>query len=153
VKANGCRLVAPRVDDCIAIFLGSTGAYQRQCQVEPGTYYLTKGWIEVGDTPFTDYEHAVQRYGKARAEWIYQKLMGNYKRLALINTGQYELEKYRAYARETAERFGLRFEEIEGSDALVKQMLFGPWDEDFVVIEPGESFTLEQFMPSMGGPV
>ena len=26
-------------------------------------------------------------------------------------------------------------------------MLFGPWDEDFVVIEPGESFTLEQFMP------
>ena len=153
VKANGCRLVAPRVDDCIAIFLGSTGAYQRQCQAEPGTYYLTKGWIEVGDTPFTDYEHAVQRYGKARAEWIYQKLMGNYKRLALINTGQYELEKYRAYARETAERFGLRFEEIEGSDALVKQMLFGPWDEDFVVIEPGESFTLEQFMPFMGGAV
>ena len=153
VKANGCRLVAPRVDDCIAIFLGSSGAYQRQCQAEPGTYYLTKGWIEVGDTPFTDYEHAVQRYGKARAEWIYQKLMGNYKRLALINTGQYELEKYRAYARETAERFGLRFEEIEGSDALVKQMLFGPWDENFVVIEPGESFTLEQFMPFMGGAV
>ena len=153
VKANGCRLVAPRVDDCIAIFLGSTGAYQRQCRAEPGTYYLTKGWIEVGDTPFTDYEHAVQRYGKARAEWIYQKLMGNYKRLALINTGQYELEKYRAYARETAERFGLRFEEIEGSDALVKQMLFGPWDEGFVVIEPGESFTLEQFMPFMGGAV
>jgi hypothetical protein len=153
VRANGCRLVAPRVDDCIAIFLGSTGAYQRQCQAEPGTYYLTKGWIEVGDTPFTDYEHAVQRYGKARAEWIYQKLMGNYKRLALINTGQYELEKYRAYARETAERFGLRFEEIEGSDALVKQMLFGPWDENFVVIEPGESFTLEQFMPFMGGAV
>ena len=37
--------------------------------------------------------------GKKRAEWIYQKLMGNYKRLALINTGQYELEKYRDYAR------------------------------------------------------
>jgi hypothetical protein len=36
VKANGCRLVAPRVDDCIAIFLGSSGAYQRQCQAEPG---------------------------------------------------------------------------------------------------------------------
>jgi hypothetical protein len=153
IKANGCRLVAPRVDDCIAIFLGSSTAYRLQCQAEPGTYYLTKGWIEVGDTPFSDYERAVQRYGQAKAEWIYHKLMGNYRRLALINTGQYELEKYRAYARSTAERFGLRFEEIEGSDVLVKRMLFGPWDEDFVVIEPGEVFTLQQFIPNIEGAV
>jgi hypothetical protein len=148
IKANGCRLVVPRVDDCIAIFLGSRNAYTTQCRSEPGTYYLTKGWIEVGDTPFSEYEETVQRYGKERAERIYKIMMGNYKRLALINTGQYELEKYREYARNIAERFGLRFEEIEGSDTLVKQMLFGPWDDDFVLLEPGETFTLQQFLRS-----
>ena len=42
-------LVVPRVDDCIAIFLGSTAAYREQSQKEPGTYYLTKGWIEAAD--------------------------------------------------------------------------------------------------------
>jgi hypothetical protein len=99
----------------------------------------------VGDTPFSDYERSVQRYGKERAEKIYQLMMGNYRRLALINTGQYELEKYRDYTRRTAERFGLRFEEIEGSDALLRKMLLGPWDDEFVVIEPGEIFTLRQF--------
>ena len=145
IRANGCRLVVPRVDDCIAIFLGSRGAYAAQCQAEPGTYYLTKGWIEVGDTPFSDYERSVQRYGKERAERIYQIMMGNYRRLALINTGQYELEKYREYTRRTADQFGLRFEEIEGSDALVNKMLFGPWDNEFVVIEPGETFALRHF--------
>ena len=145
IKANGCRLVVPRVDDCITIFLGSRGAYAAQCQAEPGTYYLTKGWIEVGDTPFTDYDFSVQRYGKERAEMIYKMMMGNYRRLALINTGQYELEKYREYTRRTAERFGLRFEEIEGSDALIRKMLFGPWDEDFVVLAPGETFRIQQF--------
>ena len=145
IKANGCRLVVPRVDDCIAIFLGSRGAYAAQFQAEPGTYYLTKGWIEVGDTPFSDYERSVQRYGKARAEHIYQIMMGNYRRLALINTGQSELEKYRDYTRRTAEKFGLRFEEIEGSDGLLKKMLFGPWDDEFVVIEPGETFALCHF--------
>jgi hypothetical protein len=145
IHANGCRLVVPRVDDCIAIFLGSRSAYTAQCRAEPGTYYLTKGWIEVGDTPFSDYERSVQRYGKARAERIYQIMMGNYRRLALINTGQYELEKYREYTRHTAEKFGLRFEEIEGSDALVKKMLSGPWDEEFVVIQPGETFALRNF--------
>jgi hypothetical protein len=148
IRANGCRLVVPRVDDCIAIFLGSRNAYTTQCRAEPGTYYLTKGWIEVGDTPFSEYEQTVQHYGKERAERIYKIMMGNYKRLALINTGQYELEKYREYARNIAERFGLRFEEIEGSDTLVKQMLFGPWDDDFVLLEPGETFTLQQFLRS-----
>jgi hypothetical protein len=151
IKANGCRLIVPRVDDCIAIFLGSRMAYNTQCRAEPGTYYLTKGWIEVGDTPFSEYEQTVQRYGKERAERIYKIMMGNYKRLALINTGQYELEKYREYARRTAEQFGLRYEEIDGSDTLVKQMLFGPWDDDFVILEPGETFTLQQFLKSAEG--
>jgi hypothetical protein len=145
IKANGCRLVCPRVDDCIAIFLGSRGAYNAQCRAEPGTYYLTKGWIEVGDTPFSEYDRFLQRYGKERAERIFKLMLGNYKRLALINTGQYELETYREYARRTAERFGLRYEEIEGSDALVKKTIFGPWDDEFVVLEPGETYTLEQF--------
>ena len=145
IKANGCRLVCPRVDDCITIFLGSRVAYNTQCRAEPGTYYLTKGWIEVGDTPFAEYDRFLQRYGKERAERIFKLMLGNYKRLALINTGQYELENYREYARRTAERFGLRYEEIEGSDALVKKTLFGPWDDEFVVLEPGEIFTLEQF--------
>jgi hypothetical protein len=147
IRANGCSLVAPRVDDCIAIFLGSRSAYQSQARHEPGTYYLTKGWIEVGDTPFSEYERHVQRFGEERARYIYQVMMGNYKRLALINTGQDALEKYRQYARDTAGKFGLRYEELEGSQNLVRKMLLGPWDEDFVVLQPGEEFTLAQFLP------
>jgi hypothetical protein len=145
IKANHCTLVVPRVDDCIAIFLGSRSAYHVQSQAEPGTYYLTKGWIEVGDTPFAEYDRMIQRYGAQRAERIMHVMLANYKRLALINTGQYELDRYRDYARKTAERFGLRFEEIEGSDALVKKMIYGPWDDDFVVVKPGEVIRYEHF--------
>jgi hypothetical protein len=145
VEARGCTLVMPRVDDCIAIFLGSRAAYKSQAGAEPGTYYLTKGWIEVGETPFSEYQRAVERFGERRAEKLWQMMMGNYKRLALINTGQYDLERYRAYAQMTAERFRLRYEEIPGSEMMVRRLLFGPWDEDFVVIPPGEKITLEHF--------
>ncbi len=148
IQANGCQLVVPRVDDCIAIFLGSRTAYTTQCRAEPGTYYLTKGWIEVGDTPFAEHDRMIQRYGKERAERILKLMLVNYKRLALINTGQYELEYYRQYAQRTAERFGLRYEEIEGSNALVKKMLNGPWDDEFVVIQPGETFQYKHFFHS-----
>jgi len=139
------RLVVPRVDDCISIFLGSGSAYREQTRSEPGTYYLTKGWIEVGESPFSEHEKTLARYGPERTERIYCLILKNYKRLALINTGQYDLERYRDYARRTAERFSLRYEEVEGSTVLVEKMINGPWDEEFAVVQPGDAVGLDLF--------
>ena len=63
LQARSAHLVIPRVDDCIAIFLGSCAAYKLQARQEPGTYYLTKGWIEAGDTPFEEHKQLVEKYG------------------------------------------------------------------------------------------
>ena len=145
LQANGCTLVVPQVDDCIAIFLGSRAAYRQQSRAEPGTYYLTKGWIEVGDSPFAEYDRLVERYGQAQADRVISIMLRNYSQQALINTGQYELERYRDYARRTAARFGLRYEEIEGSTELVKKMVYGPWDDEFVVAAPGQTISYEAF--------
>lgn len=145
LQANNCTLVVPRVDDCIAIFLGSGEAYKAQSRAEPGTYYLTKGWIEAGDSPFDEYDSLVEQYGEQKARWLIGRVLKNYTRLALINTGQYELERYRDYSRRTAERFGLRYEEIPGSSALIKKMLHGPWDDEFVVVRPGETISYLDF--------
>jgi hypothetical protein len=145
LRANGCTLVVPKVDDCIAIFLGSEESYEAQRHAEPGTYYLTKGWIEAGDNPFGKYDRLVERYGEEKAHWLMGQMLKNYTRLAFINTGQYELERYRDYSQRTAERFGLRYEEIPGSNALIKKMLHGPWDGEFVVARPGETISYLDF--------
>lgn len=145
LRATGCTLVVPRVDDCIAIFLGSHSAYLEQFGREPGTYYLTKGWIEVSDTPFTEYERLAEKYGPEQAERMIKLMLKNYTRLAFIDTGHYEQERYRAYARRTAERFGLRYEEIPGSKALIEKMLYGPWGDDFVIARPDEIISYVDF--------
>ncbi len=145
LHATTATLVTSRSDDCIAIFLGSCDAYRQQSSKEPGTYYLTKGWIEVGDSPFDEYERLVKKYGEAKAQRMIKLTLKNYTRLAFINTGQHDIERYRAYSQHTSAKFGLRFEEIEGSPALVKKMIFGPWDEEFVVVPPGETITYEMF--------
>ncbi len=147
LRAPGCTLVVPRVDDCIALFLGSGAAYKQQARAEPGTYYLTKGWIEVGDTPFAGYDRLVERYGRSKADWLIREMLKNYTRLALIHTGPHDMERYRDYARRTAARFGLRYEEIAGSTALLRKMLYGPWDEEFVVVSPGQVIGYEHFFP------
>ena len=148
LRANGCTLVVPRVDDCISIFLGSARAYKQQACSELGTYYLTKGWLEVGDTPFDEYDRLAAKYGPQKAEWVIREMIKNYTRLALIDTGHDGMERYREQVRNLAERWGLRFEEIPGSDALVRQMLFGPWDEGFVLVLPGETIRYEHFFPA-----
>ena len=137
--SNSCTLVVPRVDDCIAIFLGSRAAYQQQASHEPGTYYLTKGWIEVGDSPFEEYKKLVERYGQHKADRMIKLTLKNYTRLAFINTGQYDLERYREYTRQNSVKFGLRYEEIEGATTLVKKMIYGPWDDEIVVVPPGRA--------------
>ena len=138
-------LVIPRTDDCIAIFLGSCHAYQAQVKKEPGTYYFTKGWIEAGDSPFQSYPQLVAKYGAERATRMMKLMLKNYTRLAFINTGQANLSHYREFTRQTAAQFGLRYEEIAGSPALVQKMIEGNWDDEFVVVPPGQAVRYEDF--------
>jgi hypothetical protein len=145
LKATECTLVVPRVDDCIAIFLGSHSAYKTQAGHEPGTYYLTKGWIEINDTPFTEYMRLVEQYGPERANRLIKLMLKNYTRLAFIDTGHNGQDRYREYAQNMAKQFGLRYEELPGSTALIKTMLYGPWDKDFVIARPGETIRYVDF--------
>lgn len=146
LQATDCTLIVPRLDDCIGIFLGSREAYQQQSSSEPGTYYLTKGWIEVNDTPLEEHKRLAERYSEERADRMMQLMLKHYTRIVYIDTGQKDQEKYRAYARQTAEKFGLKYEEIPGSNELVMKMLFGPWDDDtFVIKQPGERIIYADF--------
>jgi hypothetical protein len=145
LRANQCTLVTPRVDDCIAIFLGSHQSYLEQASKAPGTYYLTKGWIEVADTPFDDYEHLIAKYGKTRADRVMKTLLKNYTRLVYIDTGHADKQRYIDYARRTADQFNLRFEELPGSNSLILKLLTGPWDEEFLVVPPGGTINFLDF--------
>ncbi len=146
LTSKSARLVIPRVDDCIAIFLGSRDEYEAQHAAEPGTYFLTKGWIEAKDSPLDSQMDLVGKYGEAKADRIMKLMLKNYTRIAFIDTGAYELEHYREFAKENARHFELRYEEIKGTPTLVEKLLFGPWDEECVVVEPGVEVTYQMFV-------
>ncbi len=145
LRANGCTVVIPRVDDCIAAFLGSQAEYERRAKEEPGTYYLTKGWIEVSDTLLDEYHRMASTYGEDRARRMMSLMLRHYKRLVYIDTGHNDQEPYRDQARAVAEHFGLEFQEIPGSRRLMMKLLNGPWDDEFVVAEPGTTIEYSDF--------
>lgn len=149
LRATHCRLVLPRADDCISMFLGSRSAYRAQHEQEAGTYFLTKGWVGSGvTTPFSAYDAVRERWGAERADRMMRTMLGHYRRLAFVRTGSGDdaLADARGQARDTAHRFGLRYEEIEGSRDLVYPLLYGPWDERFIVVPVGGTVHLTDFL-------
>jgi hypothetical protein len=52
---------------------------------------------------------------------------------------------------EFATFFGLRYEEMDGGEALVRDLLSSETrDGKFVVVEPGEKITADMFQPPLG---
>lgn len=145
LKADNCTLVIPRVDDCIGIFLGSKKRHRDQHMNEPGTYYLTKGWIDAGDTLFEEFKRTEERYGKKVAAVVMRQMLKNYARLVYIDTGLHNKNYYQQYAHYTAKTFNLRFETIKGSTHLINKMLNGPWDDEFIVASPGHTIAFADF--------
>lgn len=145
LEARGCTLAVPRVDDCIGAFLGGREAYRALNRQEPGTYYLTKGWIEVGDTLLDTHRRVVERYGPERAERVMSAMLQHYRRVAYVDNGHRDRERHRAFARRVADRFGLAFAEVRGSSALVAKLVRGPWDDDILVVEPGATISYADF--------
>jgi hypothetical protein len=86
LKAGHNALLVPRADDCIALLLGSNQAYQEQFFSMPGTYWLSKGWLEAGSNPLNEYQEYVEKYGQVQADWLADTQYKNYKRLAFSHT-------------------------------------------------------------------
>lgn len=154
LKAGPHTLLIPRVDDCITMLLGSRQAYRREFEATPGTYYLSKGWLESGSQPLKEYHEYLEKYGPEDAAWIMDQQYQHYERLVLVTHSESDMEKYRPEAQAVAQycqQWGMRYEEILGSDAYVRRLVevaadLSQADHDFVIIPPGGEIQQEQFI-------
>jgi hypothetical protein len=152
----GLPLVVPRAHDCITLLLGSKDKYAVYFQEHPGTYYQSPGWMERGthanDNPDSvtsqlgmnrTYDEYVAKYGEDNARYLMETLgnwVRNYTRMAYIDTGVGDWTDYKQETAADAARRGWEYEEIQGSTALLMQLLDGPWEEDkFLTIPPGQA--------------
>ena len=139
LEAGPHRLVLPAVDDCIAILLGSRDEYLRQFNGCPGTYYYTRGWIEYIDDPYHEYLGMIPRYGEKKAREIARLILANYRRVALVDTGTYDLAEYDEYLRTVCAFYDLPLEVLPGSLRLLEKLV-GPSPDsgEFITVGPGE---------------
>lgn len=150
IKSDKAKLVIPKVDDCIPLLLGSCEA-RKNISKEMGTYFLTKGWLDYENNLLREYDRCIERYGQVRTSKIMKIMLGHYKRFMLIDTGAYPVEDVLPRTQAFAERLTMQHEVAQGSLRLFRKLLTGPWDEEFLVLEPGNAVTMSDICGSSDG--
>jgi hypothetical protein len=141
------KLVIPRAHDCITVFMGSKEIYaehQRRC---PTCYYYTPGWNRERRVPGPERLASLQRelarkFAPDDVEYLVQ---AEREQWALHDTATYldlgtdDAESEADYARRCADWLGWKFERQRGDPKLLRDLLWGNWDEQrFQIIAPGE---------------
>lgn len=148
IEAPEEGLYIPKVHDCIALYMGSLEKYKEIFSRQPGTYHLTRNWIENKKDPLGLVENEYKkRVGEDMARETMEWEIKNYSHISYINTGSGKIRKYRERAQKNAQEFDKKYLEIPGDDAFFRQILFGPWDaKRFIHIKPHEISKQEYFL-------
>jgi hypothetical protein len=157
--ARARPLVVPRAHDCITLFLGSRARYDAQFEQQPGTYWYALDYIErddgaagsmglgagAGTEGQAVYEQYVVKYGKDNADYL-MEIMGqwqaHYRRAAFVDMGIGDGSRIEDMARQAAARRGWAYEKISGDMVLLRRLLYGDWDGDFLALQPGERLAM-----------
>ena len=148
VTARLAPIIMPKVHDCIAVLLGSVKRYEAEMEACAGTYYITPGWAKYGTTSLSAYkDEYLPKYGEEDARYVVEECLKHYTRIAFIDHGAGDVELGRAHAKEFAETFGKRYEEIPGDLDYLRRLVSGPWDGgDFLTIPPGTTIDQAPFL-------
>jgi hypothetical protein len=157
LRAGKTQLVLPRAHDCIGLLMGSRLRYQAYFDTHPGVYFRSPGWIE-HQVPGQALEPAhsavcrtsgerqtreelIAQYGEDNGDYLFEQFNAyrrRYSGLTYISSGVESEDAFRSSARAEAEKEGWTFEVIEGSLALLEQLVNGTWGAaDFLVVPPG----------------
>ncbi len=126
-------LVIPRVDDCTSLLLGG---YQNKLPWLD-SYFLTEGWLKGDANIWNEYQYSLKKYGKEQTASIFSMMFANYRRLALLDTGCYDLNACMAQARQIGEALSLNLTVVAASIQYLQLLLTGPWDSKrFLLLPP-----------------
>jgi hypothetical protein len=154
IKSASLPLVIPKAHDCITLFLGSRNRYMEEFQKAPGTYWYTLDYLErnvSGSDPIAMgvsysmdlekmYSKYVEKYGQEKADFLMEAMNQwetHYDRAAYIDLHLGDGARIENLAKEEATKKGWKFEQLDGDISIIQKLLHGKWDDDFVVIQPG----------------
>lgn len=144
LSSENARLIIPKVDDCVSLLLGGN-VVRKNMDSNGCAYYFTNGWMDSDSGIATEFYRCALKYGYEKSKKLFKIMLKGYQSLDVINTGVGKLNELIRATQKFANIFGLDYKVVEGTLDVLYKALGGQWDEDFVIVEPGEKVAFEQF--------
>lgn len=131
-------MVLPKFDDCINMLL-CRGERKTRGLTRTGAIYLTRGWTMDEEAILEKYNQYIEDYGEESAEAIMEMMYEHYETISVIDTKSEDLAPTLEYAQKAAKLLDLSTEIVEGSTLILEQLISGQWDENFIILKPGQT--------------
>lgn len=137
LRAGDFTLTIPRVHDCVTLLLGSKARFDELRQEEPGTLYLSAGWVK-GEAPvISEFARTAAKYGEKKAISLLKRIYNAYRRVLFISTGSGQEAEHIERSLEVARVLDLAHEHAVWDAGFVRRLVSGPWDDvDFINLPP-----------------
>ena len=151
ISSKSLPIVAPRCDDCIALFLGSQNRYLDLFHSKNGIYWYNDGWIEIGSVPSQEHyrqllQEYTEQYGEDNAQYLLDvelTSLKKYESCIYIKSSAYWNEKNWQLTNEAADYFKWNLTKVDGDSSYLKALLSGNWDSDrFLICPKGKTIGL-----------
>jgi hypothetical protein len=143
ISARRANLFIARVYDCIPLFIGSEP--ERIGPEGKGIFFLSRGWIKYGKTPFTEYHELRKKFGHEDAFWSCKELIKMYDTVAFVHTVPSGFSDLKERSEKFANFFGMNHLEISGNFDLLKALLKCQHHEKIFCVKPGCRISKQDF--------
>ena len=136
IPSCGTTLVLPKCEDCISLLL--SGDSLADVNRPKYSCFFTDSWLDYKHSFVGEYEYAVEKYGRKMGDTVMRTMYNNYKYFIYIDSGIGDYETAAARVSPLAKAADIEIQKIEASAGVLRKMITLNFDEDFLLVPPGE---------------
>lgn len=144
ISCGHARLAVPKFDDCIRIILSLEPGMRNAADAR--SLYYTRQWLDSAGHLTRQQEQYLEKYGEKKTKKIMRLMLANYKSCRMVDTGAYDMAQWEDRARADAAALNLEYGTQQGSVRVLEKLLRQEFDEEFLVVAPGETLTQRMFL-------
>ena len=151
IQSEHYPIIIPKAHDCCTILLGSRDAFNTHFSNNLSASWSCNGYMESNESHFhardegkifgldKTYEELLELYGKENAEYLIKEVVGEttHGPLFYIDLPETSIQENIAQFLTAAEKTKQDYIMLKGKITLLKRLLQGDWNEDFLIIPPG----------------
>ncbi len=154
LKSETLPLIAPRCDDCIALFTGSQARYLDIFNSRKGIYWFNKSWVELGALPTQEkydlkYQIYCEKYDEDTADYLMEveeNWKDKYESICFIKSSIFADENEQEMTKQVAKKYSWDFFSAQENIEFLRDLIEGNWaDETRFLVCPVGKRIVEDF--------